>query len=395
MRNIIIAIVLLVLLSGGIAYKLFPFNRSINDPSPIREFKSIISSASPTASTSPTPAVMVKEASASALVPGVGQVPQTFNNCGPATLSMIMTWAGNPKNQQELGRVMRPYQNPQGDNDDKSINSAEFTYWAQQYGMYALHRPNGTPELLKTFVSNGIPVVIKSWLHPNEDIGHFRIIKGYDDNRRIFIQDDSYDGPNLTLNYDDFLPMWQPFNYEYFIVVDKKQQPLVDAIIGAEKDEQTAWRNALARAEREASTSAGIGAVTAVTPTGINPYPAFNQSVAHFYLGNYAQAVAKYEEAEPNLPWRMLWYQIEPIQSYQKVGNAERVFTLTDDILNNNNRGFAELYLIRGQLLWAQGNTEAAREQFALATQYNPTSTFIQAGIPTDTEPQVVSPTPR
>src|SRR5690349_13712163 len=42
------------------------------------------------------------------------QIFQTFNNCGPASLSMDLSYFGVYKTQEELGQALRPYQNPQG-----------------------------------------------------------------------------------------------------------------------------------------------------------------------------------------------------------------------------------------------------------------------------------------
>src|SRR3989344_6401852 len=81
---------------------------------------------------------------------------QTFNNCGPATLSMILSWYGQDVSQRELGDKMRPYQNSDGDNDDKTIFTYEFVDWAQEYGFEAIDRVNADIELLKTFTANGI-----------------------------------------------------------------------------------------------------------------------------------------------------------------------------------------------------------------------------------------------
>jgi hypothetical protein len=86
---------------------------------------------------------------------------QTFNNCGPATLSMILSWYGVDVSQAELGQKMRPYQNPQGDNDDKTIFTHEFVDWAEKYELQALGRVNGDIELLKKFTSNNIPPTFK------------------------------------------------------------------------------------------------------------------------------------------------------------------------------------------------------------------------------------------
>lgn len=303
--------------------------------------------------------VQIVEPGNYALLENPRHVYQTFNNCGPATLSMTLSWYGINVSQEELGNRMRPYQNPEGDNDDKTIFTYEFVDWAEEYDLEAVGRVNGDIELLKTFTANEIPVVVKTWLNPGEDIGHFRLIRGFDEERQEIIQDDSYHGPNKRIPYYDFLSMWQPFNYDYMVVYEPELEDKVEAIIGSEIDEETAWENALGRADREKELDQG------------NPYPLFNISTASYHLGDYARSIEAFEEAEEDLPRRMLWYQIEPILSYKAVGDFDRVFEITDKILNNGNRAFSELYLVRGEIYLDQGHPDLAREQFELAVQYN------------------------
>lgn len=306
-----------------------------------------------------TGSVEVNSPSSSALVTLPTHTYQTFNNCGPATLSMILAFNGKNVSQKELGDQMRPYQIPSGDNDDKTIFTYEFVDWSKNYGVEAIGRINGDIELLKKFTANGILVVVKTWLHMNEDIGHFRIVRGFDETSQVIIQDDSYEGPNRKIPYFDFLSMWQPFNYAYIIVYKPYQKELVEAIIGAELDENIAWENSLTRAQKESQLDTE------------SPYPFFNQSRAYYHLGDYELSVEAFEKVENKLPRRMLWYEIEPILAYQRLGNYERVFQITDKILNGGNRAFSELYQIRGEVYFDQGDKDAARGEFESAIQYN------------------------
>lgn len=285
-------------------------------------------------------------------------VYQTFNNCGPATLSMALGWFGKDVGQKELGDKMRPYQIANGDNDDKSIFTDEFVAWAKEYGYEAIARPNGDIETLKKFTSNGIPVVVKTYLHLTDDIGHFRIVKGYDEAKQVVIQDDSYEGPNRQISYYDFLTLWQPFHYVYIIVYTPEQALLVETLIGTEMEERVAWQNTLTRSEKEKSLTQ-------------SPFPAFNIAVSNYYLGEYGKTIQAFEEVEANLPMRMLWYQLEPILAYQKLGHYDRVFSISERILSGGNRAYSELYQIRGEIYASQGNKSAARAEFEKAIQYN------------------------
>lgn len=283
---------------------------------------------------------------------------QTFNNCGPATLSMALSYWNMSISQKELGNILRPYQIAGGDNDDKSVTLQEVADQAESYGLYSYLRPNGTPQMLEEFISQGIPVVTRTWLKPDEDIGHYRVIRGYDRTTRTLIQDDSLQGANISYSYDDFNAIWKPFNYEYLVIVDEGKKELAEHILGEELKENIAWKNALLRIERE------------IVDDPENWHLTFAKSRIHYYLGEYDKSIEEFEKVESRISFRTLWYQIEPILSYFEVETFDRVFSLTTNILNNQNRAFSELYHLRGLIYKKQGNRDLARVEFEKALVY-------------------------
>jgi tetratricopeptide (TPR) repeat protein len=260
---------------------------------------------------------------------------------------MALRFYGINVTQKELGDYLRPYQIPSGDNDDKSVTLDELAEKSKGYGFTPYYRPNGTPDLIKKFIANDIPVIARTWTKPNEDIGHYRIIKGYDDARQVFIQDDSLQGKNLKFTYDDFNIIWGKFNYEYLVLIPKEKINLAKDILGEDKDFKKSWT-------RASQNSTGL-----------------NKSVALYRIGDLKGSVAEFEKVENNLPKRALWYQIEPILAYYELGNYDRVFEITNKILEGGNRAFSELYIIRGKIYKIQGNMGAARSEFEKAVLYN------------------------
>lgn len=345
--------VLLLTLGGGLALYL-----AVGQGQPVSEVGVVVQP-------SPTPTQLIqktidfKKPGLTELIPMKKHVFQTFNNCGPAALSMALSYYGIEMSQAELGQKLRPYQNSLGDNDDKSVNLDEFAIEASKHSLTTFHRPNGRLELIKTLVANGVPIIVRTWLNPNDDIGHFRIIRGFNDSTRKITQDDSYHGKDLQIDYNEFFSMWQPFGYEYLLLLKPDQKELVAAILGEEENEKQAWENAKSRSLEELSKNSS------------DPYTLFNLSTAHYQLGNYDDSVKYFEQVESKLPFRMLWYQIQPIRSYQKLKNYPRVFGLTNKILNNYNRAFSELYQIRGEVYLEQGNRGAAKVEFEKAVLYN------------------------
>lgn len=284
---------------------------------------------------------------------------QTFNNCGPASLSMALSYYGLNVSQQKLGRQLRPWQNPQGINDDKSVTLDEMAEKSKEYGFIPYHRPNGNAETIKFFLANDMPVITRTTTKENEDIGHYRIVKGYDDTTGEFIQDDSLQGKNLKFSYDAFNKIWKKFNYEYLVLVPKDKLKIAKVILSEDKDVKASWAKAAENARKELTNN----------PDDI--YALFNLSVALYNTGDYQGSVTEYEKVENRLPFRTLWYQIEPIQAYLEKSNYDKVFSITDQIFSNQNLANSEAYILRGKSYLKQGNIDAARQEFEKAVYYN------------------------
>lgn len=308
---------------------------------------------------SPSPKVNLQTPPQSKVLPNNYHIFQTFNNCGPAALSMALSYFGINVSQKQLGQDLRPYQISGGDNDDKSVTLEELAEKSKEYELIPYHRPNGNIELIKLFIIYDIPVIARTLTKPHEDIGHYRIVKGYDDNRGQIIQDDSLQNKNLWFNYDDFNTLWEKFNFEYLVLVPEDKKEIAEAILGQDLDPENAWKNAVKLSESQLQDN----------PEDI--YARFNLSVALYNAGEYQKSTSEFEKVENKLPFRTLWYQIEPIQAYFELGNYDRVFEITDRVLNNHNRAFSELYFIRGQIYLKQGDKEGAKEEFEKASFYN------------------------
>lgn len=287
------------------------------------------------------------------------QVFQTFNNCGPAALSMALFHYGILKSQEELGAILRPYQNQAGDNDDKSVTLEELGRHARTYGFMSFHRPAGTIDLVIRAIAAGYPVITRTWLTQEEDIGHYRVVKGYDEETETLIQDDSLQGYDLTYSYEEFTALWKKFNYEYLILIPQENVDDAPFILGQHLDPKQAWAKAVEQARNELEANP------------LDTYARFNLSVALYHTDRYEEAVEEFEAVEARLPRRTLWYQIEPIEAYAKLGRNEQVFALTDRILENHNRAFSELYLIRGKIYQKREELDLAREEFEKAVFYN------------------------
>lgn len=326
----------------------FPLPQPLNLPQ--------ITSSPPTPTPTPTPVVVQPGESKS--LSGIPFVYQTYNNCGPAALSMDLAYFGVDVSQQELADIIRPYNNPQGYNDDKSVTLEEFGPIAQSHGLIFYSRPNGSVDKIKLLLANNIPVITHTWLFPDDYIGHVRVMTGFDDQTQEFIQMDAIEG-SRRFSYQQFLKLWQPFNYEYAVIAPPEKDGIIKAILGPETDSRVAWTNAQQRAQEEIKSN----------PQSL--YANFNVSVTDYHLGLYQEAVQSFEKIRSKIPIKMLWYQLEPVESYLAIKDYSQVFVLTDQIFRSGDPSYSEAYITRGDAYLAQGNKEAAKTEYQKAVLYN------------------------
>src|SRR3989344_6952526 len=69
-----------------------------------------LSNLMPTSRPSPTPTVVLLPIQEAKVLAGGSHLFQTFNNCGPAVLSMALSYYGIDVSQQTLGKELRPHQ---------------------------------------------------------------------------------------------------------------------------------------------------------------------------------------------------------------------------------------------------------------------------------------------
>lgn len=297
-----------------------------------------------------------KQAGAKALLPGATWVPQTFNNCGPATTSMLLQYFGHNVSQEETKAALRT--NP----TDTNVFSYEIgDYLKSVYGIDSKLLYNGDIKLLKTLIANGFYVMVEDWLHPNEDIGHTTILKGYDDERGVFISDDSFIGINITYKYAIFDEgQWKPFNREYMVPYKKEQEPILKAIIGENWDEKKMYRNALKTNQAAVEKDPG------------DMYSWFNLGTSYYELGEYEKAKDAFEKSRAiGWPRRMLWYQIQPVETYNKLEEYQKALELAQIGLAAND-AFAELHLESAIAYKGLGNLDLARQEVQKALDSSP-----------------------
>ena len=269
---------------------------------------------------------------------------------------MNLSYFGATTTQAEAALLLKP------NRDDKNVSPDELATYARAQGYLALAQLGGDVALLQTLLSNGLPVIVETWLDPEDrgGLGHYRLLSGYDRATNSFIAQDSLHGPDQRVDIAGFDPLWQVFNRKYVLVYRPEQAELVAAILGPAGDTPTMLANALAVAQSEAQADPA------------NPYAWFNIGSSYTALGEMAQAASAFDEARRlGLPFRMLWYQFEPFAAYEAVGRYQDVLDLANPTLQATG-GLEEVYYYRGLARQALGDPAGAAADFRAALEYNP-----------------------
>ena len=107
-----------------------------------------------------TPTVLLTPVAQAVSLEGFTHEYQTWNNCGPATLAMALSYYGWQGTQADMAPALK------SDPDDKNVGLEEMAAYAHFLGLEALVRVNGDLARLKLLLSNGFPVIIETWFIP-------------------------------------------------------------------------------------------------------------------------------------------------------------------------------------------------------------------------------------
>jgi tetratricopeptide (TPR) repeat protein len=321
----------------------------------------------PTVSPTPTllPTPTLQPVAASIALTGATHIWQRWNNCSPATLAMNLSYFGITLSQAEVAAALKP--NP----DDKNVSPDEMASFARSLGLHAIVRVNGNADRLRLLLSNGVPVLIETWYErePEDDMGHYRLLTGYDEARQQWIAFDSFvmdgvraDQPyqGIRLSYNDMDRLWAVFNRIYIVIYSADMAPTVLNVLGEQSDDARMWEQALQQAK--------IG----VEQRPDDPFAWFNLGTDLVAVGQFAPAATAYDRARViGLPWRMLWYQFGPFRAYYETERYQELIALADATIATAGN-IEEVYYWKGVGLAAQGNRAAARQAWQRAVELNP-----------------------
>ncbi len=131
---------------------------------------------SPTLSPLPSPTPVP----AAVTLPAPAYEQQTMNNCGPASLAMVLRFYGWDGKQADIASLIKPL------DDDRNVNVEELVYYVRNQAgwLKAEFRVGGSLDLLKHLMAAGLPVMIEESFYidqpywPNDDLwaAHYLLV---------------------------------------------------------------------------------------------------------------------------------------------------------------------------------------------------------------------------
>ncbi|MDP3684785.1 MAG: C39 family peptidase, partial [Ignavibacteria bacterium] len=248
---------------------------------------------------------------------------QDWNNCGPATLVLGLRYWGWKGDQFTISEVIRPKR------QDKNVDIEELAQYVNQNtdDYQAELRVGGDLNTLEALIAGGYPVIIEesftiekpAW--PGDDLwaGHYLLLTGYDEQKKLFTAQDSYYGPDRLLAYSDVADAWQAFNHVYLIAFPKSDLQKVQMLLGED------WQND-ANLKR---TSAALQSQLQSEPG--NMFAWFNLGTTLTLQHDYTSAALAFDKARAlGLPQRILRYQFGPLVAAYQTGDVNDLTQLAD-----------------------------------------------------------------
>jgi len=372
-------------LRARIKYALSPPEQAVFTPDPTLQamVKTTLAALTPTATltptagptlpptVTPTPTIEPTPIPSSVQLNGVRHEYQKWNNCGPANLSMALSFWGWQGDQRDTAAYLKP--NPR----DKNVMPYEMAGFVEDETNFdVVVRIGGDLNLIKGFIAAGFPVIVeKGFEGEGFDgwMGHYEVITGYDDVRQRVTAQDSYIMPDLPVSYADLLTYWQAFNHTYLVIYPADREAEVMRLLGSQADEAANSQAAAEKASEEIFASTGRAQFFAW----------FNRGSSLVRLQDYAGAAQAFDEAyaidaqlavsDPeHRPWRMLWYQTGPYFAYFFTGRYGDVISLaTQTLVNASEPTLEESWYWRARARAAIGDSAGAVDDLRTSLQYH------------------------
>lgn len=122
--------------------------------------------------------------------------------CGPASMSMVLGYWGTNMSQEDIAAEIY-------DPGSRITRMTDMVSYPTTFG-FKSQDFTGSIYDLKTWIDNGVPVVVLQRFSLEDPYGHYRVVVGYNDSSAMIFTFDPKKGMNFTISYAEFAQLWQP-----------------------------------------------------------------------------------------------------------------------------------------------------------------------------------------
>ena len=298
---------------------------------------------------------------------GIQHIYQGWNNCGPATLTMGLTYFGFKNDQYPAAQWLKP------NSEDKNVSPWQIVeYVNNQIGgtVKALVRQGGTLDRLKQLISQQFR------RHHRRRLRSARQKSRLDGalsaalrlrRRRAAV----HVAGQLRRPERHAFPTRRKASTGSISITSTScsttaaARAELMALLGDDADARQNSYNALVQATNDARAN------------GSDPFAWFNIGTNYVALGDYDRAAAAYDQARNlGLPWRMMWYQFGPFEAYYHMERYQDMIDLAQANLNDGGGQYVEETFYYGGLAReGLGENDRALCNFNGALSFNPNFT--------------------
>lgn len=167
------------------------------------------------ATTRPAPALVLQ---------GMPVIRQTFNDCGPASIAMILGYYGVQVPEVQISLATKP-------TPSSYMQVGQIGRYVAPFGLEASTFSGGQVGHVTSLLRLGVPVIALQFLRGVGDIPHFRVVSGFDDRAGLLYLNDPLLG-YASVSYQDFNALWDTQGRLFVAVYPPKQHAAVMRALG-------------------------------------------------------------------------------------------------------------------------------------------------------------------
>lgn len=160
------------------------------------------------------------------ILQGVPLVRQSYNACGPASITEVLGYFGLKVEMAQVSALTRP--------DDRAYMTGQaIVDFAPRVGMQARLYSGGTLNTVRSAIRSGLPIIALQDHIPEAGkvIPHWRVVVGYDDAKQAVYLMDPLLG-YVGMGYADFSRVWAAQRGQFAVMYPPKLAATVKKAVG-------------------------------------------------------------------------------------------------------------------------------------------------------------------